>query len=110
MIKNQDKIWEQNMPQQLALVLSDVGGYDDMQKVLRDLLTEKEIIEISARLEAAWMLSNGEKYTDITAKTKLSSRTVARISDWYKNGSNGYKLVMPIISNHHQHIPPARTE
>ena len=70
-------------------------------------MTEKEIIEISSRLEAARMLQSGSKYVDIVAKTKLSSRTVARISDWMKNGCNGYAVVLG-QTNHHGHISPAR--
>jgi TrpR-related protein YerC/YecD len=80
-----------------------------MQNFLRDVLTEKEITEISARLEAAKMLSEGQKYMEITQKTKLSSRTVARISDWMKNGCGGYGIVINQL-NHHQHISPARAD
>ncbi len=71
-------------------------------------MTEKEIIEISARLKAADMLSRGEKYADIIATTKLSSRTVARISDWLQNGTGGYRQALAIL--HHAHLPPARAE
>jgi TrpR-related protein YerC/YecD len=79
-----------------------------MQNLLRDLLTEKEIIEISARLEAACMLKQGETYTRITEATKLSSRTVARISDWLKNGQGGYEKAIGTIAMHHSHIVPGR--
>ena len=77
-----------------------------MQAFLRDVMTEKEIIELSARLEAAKMLSDGEKYTDIVATTKLSSRTVARISDWLRSGTGGYKDAIA----HHSHLWPARAD
>ena len=49
---------------------------------------------------------NGIKYTEIVAKTKLSSRTIARISDWLQNGCNGYQVALQNI--HHDHISPAR--
>ena len=81
-----------------------------MQNFLRDVLTEKEIIEVSARLEAAKMLRAGAKYTNIVAATKLSSRTVARISDWLQNGTGGYDAALSVIDDHHAHIPPARAE
>lgn len=79
-----------------------------MRNFLRDVMTEKEIIEISARLEAARMLTNGDKYTEIIKQTKLSSRTVARISEWLKDGCNGYSKVINQIPNHQKHIPPVR--
>ena len=77
-----------------------------MENFLRDVMTEKEIIEVSSRLEAARMLQAGNTYTDIVASTKLSSRTVARISDWMKNGCSGYAAALKEI--HHNHIAPAR--
>lgn len=78
-----------------------------MRAFLCDVMTEKEIIEISARLEAARMLSLGAKYEDIIKATKLSSRTVARISDWLKNGAGGYKEALDIVE-HQSHSLPAR--
>ena len=71
-------------------------------------MTKKEITEIGARLKAAQMLRKGAKYTEIVATTKLSSRTVARISDWLQNGTGGYDTALEIASTHHAHLPPAR--
>ncbi|MGH7240391.1 MAG: YerC/YecD family TrpR-related protein, partial [Candidatus Saccharimonadales bacterium] len=81
-----------------------------MKNFLRDVMTEKEIVEISGRLEAARMLQAGDKYTDIVAKTKLSSRTVARISNWLQNGCNGYKAAIASVDTRHGHLSPARAE
>lgn len=79
-----------------------------MQNFLRDVMTEKEIIEISARFEAAKMLSEGRKYTEIVTATKLSSRTVARISEWLQNGCDGYQAALKTV--HHDHLSPARAD
>lgn len=103
-------IWQEETTQQLTEVLIAISDKQMMQNFLRDVMTEKEIIEISSRLEAARMLQIGKKYIDIVAKTKLSSRTVARISDWLQNGCDGYPAAIEIINNHHSHIPPARAE
>lgn len=96
------------MPKQLAAVLAGINTVSDMQNFLRDLMTEKEITEMSARLEAARMLKSGKKYIDITKATKLSSRTVARISEWLKNGEGGYGKVINKLEGHHLHISPGR--
>ena len=93
---------------QLVEVLSAIRDEATMRKFLCDVMTEKEIIETSARLQAAKMLRNGATYTDITASTKLSSRTVARISDWLRNGAGGYDVALNMINAHHPHVPPAR--
>lgn len=79
---------------------------DQMRAFLRDLMTEKEIIEMSARLQAAKMLTDGETYSVIVAETKLSSRTVARISRWIKKGAGGYNYTL----THHSHLWPARAD
>lgn len=103
-----DTIWETPQAAALADVLSTIADVKNMRAFLRDVMTEKEIIEISARLQAADMLSRGEKYADIIAATKLSSRTIARISDWLQNGTGGYKVALENL--HHAHLPPARAE
>lgn len=101
-------IWQSETARQLAEALVAIDNQQTMQDFLRDVMTEKEIAEISARLEAAKMLQAGSKYNDIVAETKLSSRTVARISDWLKNGCNGYQAALKVVNAHHSHIPPAR--
>ncbi len=108
MTKNASKNLNIDMTQQFIETLCLIDDAKTMQKFLRDVMTEKEIIEISARLEAAKMLRAGAKYTDIVAATKLSSRTVARISDWLKNGTGGYDAALQAIDAHHAHLPPAR--
>jgi TrpR-related protein YerC/YecD len=108
MSQNVSTIWNDAKAQQLVAALISISDKTTMQNFLRDALTEKEIIEISARFEAARMLTEGKKYTEIVAQTKLSSRTVARISEWLKNGCNGYEAALKSV--HYDHIPPARAE
>jgi len=107
MSSNKNIIWESKTAQQFAEALFAIDNIKVLQNFLSDIMTEKEIAEICSRLEAARMLQEGNKYTDIIAKTKLSSRTVARISDWMKNGHNGYSVVLSQIHKHHSHTPPA---
>ncbi len=101
-----DTIWKSSNTQKLTEVLASMSNISDIQAFLRDVMTEKEITEVSSRLEAACMLNRGVTYSEIVEKTKLSSRTVARISDWSKNGRGGYAKAINIINAHHSHIPP----
>jgi TrpR-related protein YerC/YecD len=101
-------IWDAPQTSQLSLVLSDLTAPKDVQNFLRDVMTEKEIIEIAARLEAARMLNAKQTYATISEKTKLSSRTIARISEWLQNGNKGYKAAIKSIEAHHRHITPER--
>ncbi len=105
---NKTTVWRQANARQLAEALVAIDDPDTMRNFLRDVMTEKEISEIGSRLEAARMLRQGEKYTDIVAKTRLSSRTVARISEWLKDGCGGYASVLNQTANHHGHLPPER--
>ncbi len=108
MVQIVDSVWKNSNAQQLVEALLSIREKSTMQNFLRDVMTEKEIIEISARLEAAKMLTEGKKYTEIVAKTKLSSRTVARISEWLQNGCSGYQAALKGI--HHDHLSPARAD
>jgi TrpR-related protein YerC/YecD len=105
MIKQVNRVWSQTSTQQLAQSLVGIDNVAEMRNFLRDVMTEKEIIEISMRLAAAQMLEDKIKYSEIVNKTKLSSRTVARISDWMKNGCGGYIVVLKQIKNN-SHTPP----
>lgn len=91
----------------MAEVLAAIDDVAVMESFLRDVMTEKEITEISSRLEAARMLQAGRTYTEIVDKTKLSSRTVARISSWMQDGCDGYAAALQEI-HHHKHMMPAR--
>lgn len=103
------KIWQSDQPRQLAEALVLLSDQQTMQNFLSDVMTSKEIIEIAARLEAAKMLTQGSTYAAIVAKTNLSSRTVARISRWLKNGFSGYQAALKKLSSHTgSHIQPAR--
>lgn len=101
-------VWKDVKAQQFVEALLVIPDKSTMQNFLRDVMTEKEIVEISARFEAAKMLTEGKKYTEIVTKTKLSSRTVARISEWLQNGCNGYQAALSAV--HHDHLSPARAE
>ncbi len=107
---NKLDIWKQSQPRQLIGVLVAIDDRIIMQNFLRDVLTEKEITEIAARLEAARMLKAGTTYSAVTKATKLSSRTIARISDLLQNGCRGYEAALQLIETHHLHIPPVRAE
>lgn len=78
---------------------------DEAQKFFRDLLTEAEISEFANRWKVARLLNKNVQYEEITAKTGMSSTTIARISKWLNNGMGGYKLVLERMksntTNHH---------
>lgn len=108
MTENDLNVWQSPQAARFAYVLSMLSDQPTMQKFLRDVMTEKEITEIAARLEAARLLNKGETYTNVTAATKLSSRTVARISEWLQQDNEGYQDALKVIEEHSSHTSPAR--
>jgi len=112
MTTQNQSIWQKPLPSNLLGAISATARSGDLPNFLRDVLTEKEITEISARFEAAQLLCSGASYETITSQTKLSTRTIARISQWLQNGTGGYDAAIAAISEetHHSHTPPARAE
>jgi len=72
----------------------------EARKFLRDLMTEKELIEFGNRWKAARMLAKDISYVEIIKETGLSSTTVARVSKWLNSGKNGYKLILKRLNHH----------
>jgi TrpR-related protein YerC/YecD len=64
----------------IITVLSKMNDKTELFNFLRDLLSEKEILEFSNRFKVAQMLEEKVSYKQIEEKTKVSSTTIARIS------------------------------
>ena len=80
---------------------------DEARHFLRDLMTEKEIVEFTKRLQTAEMLTAKTPYSVIEQKTGLSSTTVARVSKWLNGKQGGYKTIISRL-HHHNSIQSRR--
>jgi len=83
----------------------------ECQKFFGDLLTSDEVIDIAKRWQVARMLFAGASYVTIQKETALSSRTIARISNWLKEGTGGYRLLLKrvtAVDSHHTVLAPRR--
>jgi TrpR-related protein YerC/YecD len=92
-----------------ATILS-IENSEDIGNFFRDLMTEKELIEMGNRWKAARMLAVGISYVEIEKETGLSSRTIARVSKWLNQGMGGYKSLIEKYNklNHHNSFPPGK--
>ncbi len=70
---------------------------EDCKKFLEDLCTVSELQEMSRRLKAARMLSDGYVYSEIAAQTGLSTATISRVNHCIKYGNGGYSNVLENI-------------
>ena len=59
-----------------------------------DVCTIKEIMDMSQRLDAAFMLADGANYQEISKKVGISTATISRVSRCLQYGSGGYKTVI----------------
>lgn len=88
----------------LFQAILELNNIDEARRFFRDLLTEEEIKEFSARWKVAQMLSEKVSYAKIEKETGMSSTTIARVSKWLNDGMNGYKLLISRLnSSHHVH-------
>ena len=78
----------------LYMAVLSIKNLAEAKRFFRDLLTAEEISEFSKRWQAAQMLYDKIPYSKIEKKTKLSSRTIARIAKWLNKGMGGYKLIL----------------
>jgi TrpR-related protein YerC/YecD len=67
---------------------------EDCKSFFEDICTKSELLEMSRRLKAAKMLSDGIVYSEIAAKTGLSTATISRVNHCLKYGSSGYLNVL----------------
>lgn len=74
--------------------LVSIDNVEDCRSFMEDICTASEILEMSRRLKAAKMLSEGIIYADIAAQTGLSTATISRVNHCLKYGSDGYLKVL----------------
>ena len=67
---------------------------EDCKNFFHDICTASELQERSRRLKAARMLSDGIVYSEIAAKTGLSTATISRVNHCLKYGNDGYHKVL----------------
>ncbi len=73
---------------------------DEAGCFLCDLMTKKEILEFSNRLQAAEMLAKKVTYSVIEKETGLSSTTVARVSKCLNGEMGGYRTIIGKLHHH----------
>lgn len=70
---------------------------EDCYRLFEDLLTIREVQDLSSRMEIALMLREKETYNVIVEKTGASTATIGRVNRALNYGAGGYALVMKKI-------------
>jgi len=83
----------------IITILESMNNKNDIFDFLRDLLSEKEILEFSNRFKIAQMLENKISYKEIERQTWTSSTTIARIAKFLNWENKGYKKAIKILKS-----------
>lgn len=87
MMNNQDK------KDRLYALLAKVDNVRDIQNLLEDLCTKKEVINMAERLYAAELLIQGNTYNQVMELSDISSATLSRVSQCVQYGEGYSKLL-----------------
>ena len=72
---------------------------EECKAFLEDIMTTKEILDISQRFTVAKMLSEQAVYNKIAEETGASTATISRVAKCLNYGAGGYELVLQQKSN-----------
>ena len=67
---------------------------EECRAFLEDLMTTKEILDISQRVVVAKMLSEQAVYNKIAEETGASTATISRVNRSFSYGTGAYKTVL----------------
>ena len=77
----------------LYQLLADIQDPKEIQALLEDLCTRKEVENMAERIAAAKLLMEGCTYAQIIAQGNISSATLSRVSRCVQYGSGYSKLL-----------------
>lgn len=81
------------MNKQLFELISSLKNPEEVQILLEDLCTVKEIEQMSQRIKAAKLLLEGKTYTQVKAECDISSATLSRVSRCVQYGQGYSKFL-----------------
>ena len=71
---------------------------EECKNFIEDIMTTKEILDMSQRLLVAKLLDEGLVYSKIMEVSGASSTTISRVNRCYTYGNGGYKTVLDRLS------------
>ena len=80
--------------QYLYELIASIQDPKDVQALLDDLCTRKEVENMAERIYAAQLLIDGNTYNQVMSQASISSATLSRVSRCVQYG-NGYSKLLP---------------
>lgn len=88
---------EEELKAALVSVFAKMTDEAQVEALLADLFTEKEIRDQASRLQVAKMLDAGLSYTEIEKITGVSATTISRVSKCLAHGPGGYRFALSLL-------------
>ena len=82
----------------LVKALISLENEDECYRFMEDLLTMREIRDLSQRLEVAFLLSEKVTYNEIVERTGVSTATIGRVNRALSYGAGGYSQIIETLS------------
>lgn len=89
---------DRNM-QNLIKAMSTMKTEVELSDFLRDLMTVKELKDISQRWQIVLMLEKKVPYLEIAKQVGVSTTTVTRVALWLNHGQNGYRTALSRLAS-----------
>lgn len=87
-------IFEQDNPNLLVKAMLTLETEAECRAFLEDIMTSKEILDISQRMAVALHLDDGASTAKIAEMTGASPTTISRVNRCYQYGTGGYSTVI----------------
>lgn len=81
----------------LVKAMVSIESEEECRRLLEDLMTRKEAMDMAQRLLVAKMLSEQAVYTKIASETGASTATISRVKRCLDYGSGGYGAILSKI-------------
>ncbi len=86
---------DQNKKNELLFgMLASLQDPREIESLLADLCTVKEIEQMDQRIRSAVLLMNGKTYNQVCEETGISTVTLSRVSRALQHGSGGYSELL----------------
>lgn len=84
---------QEELIKNLYKVLADTTDENEIEELLKDLCTNKEVEQMAQRLKTAELLLEGKTYVEVMKEVTVSSATLSRVSRCIQYGK-GYNQVL----------------
>ena len=87
----------------LVKALLSLENEEECYRFMEDLLTMREIRDLSQRLEVAMLLSQKVTYNEIVERTGVSTATIGRVNRALSYGAGGYEAILKKVTEEKKH-------